>query len=107
MADAAEHRGDPPVRPPERILDTGEGAWPAGRHRRLVQQLAHEVAAAVVEPRDLVRMVHGVLGDVLSGEPDAGAGGHGAVRELTQGPRSAPRVKELHGSHMLRARLLG
>ncbi len=44
---------------------SGNGRGLAGRRGEPVEQLAHEVAAAVVEARDLVRVGQDVVGRVL------------------------------------------
>ena len=75
MPDAAEHAGDAPARPPQRVLDVGEGARVIGRCGKCVEQGAHEVAAAVVKPLDVAGVVHGVLGSVLGD-------GAGAERDI-------------------------
>jgi hypothetical protein len=67
VMDAAEDRGDSPVRPADRVLDCWEGPRLAGRGGEAVEQLAHEVAAAVVKARDLVRIAHRVLRRMLDG----------------------------------------
>jgi TfoX/Sxy family transcriptional regulator of competence genes len=70
VRDPTEHGGDSPARPSDRVLGFGEGSRPAGCGRQLVEQLAHEIAAAVVEPGDLAAVLHGVLRCVLSGVGD-------------------------------------
>ena len=65
VRDAAEDRRDPPARPAHRILDLREGARAIRSVGEGVQQLAHEVAAAVVEARDLAGILHGVVRRVL------------------------------------------
>jgi hypothetical protein len=65
VEDAAEHRRDPPPRPADRSFYVGERARPVGRLGERVQQLAHQVAAAVVEAGDLVRVDQRVVRRVL------------------------------------------
>src|SRR3954447_16421434 len=65
---AAEHGSDAAVRPTERGLDDRERSGLSGRVGQRVEKRAHQVAGAVVEPGDLVRVVHGVVRRVL-GEP--------------------------------------
>src|SRR5579862_7711098 len=65
MPDAAEHAGYPTARPADRVLDLRKRprlVWRAGQG---VQQLTHQVAATVMEARDLLRIVHRVLRGVL------------------------------------------
>ena len=52
-ADAAEHGRDPPPRPAHLVLDLRERPRLIGPRGKGVEQLAHQVAAAVVEPLDL------------------------------------------------------
>jgi hypothetical protein len=63
---ATEHRGDSPARPPDRVLDVGKGARPVRLLGQLSEQLAHQVAAAVMEALDLPRLGHRVLRGVLA-----------------------------------------
>jgi len=63
--DPAEDRGDPATRPSDRVLDGGKGARPVRRLGQLPEELAHQVAAAVVEALDLARLGHRVLRGVL------------------------------------------
>jgi hypothetical protein len=65
VEDAAEHRRDPPPRPADRVLDLRERPRAVGRLGELVEQLAHQVAAAVVEAGDLVRVDERVVRRVL------------------------------------------
>jgi hypothetical protein len=65
MRDAAEDGGDPAVRPADRVLDLRERAGPVRSSSQLVEQLAHQVAAAVVEEGDLVGFGHGIPRRVL------------------------------------------
>jgi len=67
VGDTAEHGGDPASRPPERVLDLGERPRLVGRVGQSVQQLAHEVAAAVVEALDLAGVIHRVMRRMLFG----------------------------------------
>ena len=62
---AAEHGRDPAVRPSQLVLDLREAAGPIGRGGQRVQQLAHEVTAAVMEAGDLAGIIHGVMRRVL------------------------------------------
>src|SRR5258707_7646947 len=68
MTYAAEHRRDPPARPAHRVLDRREDSGLLRPGRQLVEQRAHEVAATVVEARDLPGLVHRVLGRVLGSD---------------------------------------
>jgi len=65
MPDAAEHAGDPPSWPADRILDLGKRARPVRHTRESVQQVTHQVAAPIMETRDLFRIIHRILGSVL------------------------------------------
>jgi len=65
MEDAAEYRRDPPAGPPDRILDHRKGTRLIWRLRERVQELAHQIAAAVIEARHLVVFEHRVVGVVL------------------------------------------
>jgi hypothetical protein len=67
MRDPAEHGGDPPPGPTDRVLDLGERPRAIRRAREAVEQLAHQSAAAVVEAFDLPWLVHHVLRSVLHG----------------------------------------
>jgi hypothetical protein len=69
VGDAAEDGRDPAARPPDRVLDHRERARLVGRRGQRVEQLAHEVAAAVVEARDLVGVLHRVVRRVLDSHP--------------------------------------
>jgi hypothetical protein len=69
MEDPSEHRGDPAARPPDRVLDLREGAWPVGCGGERREQLAHEVAAPILEAGDLAGIVHGVVRRVLAQRP--------------------------------------
>jgi hypothetical protein len=60
-----QHGGDPAARPSEHVLDQRERTRLIRRRGKAVEQLAHQVAAAVVERRDLARVVHRVLRRVL------------------------------------------
>ena len=53
------------MRPAERILDQRERSRPVGQNRQFVEQRTHQVAAAVVEARDLAGLEHRILGRVL------------------------------------------
>jgi hypothetical protein len=66
MGDAAEHRRDPPARPSDRLLHLRERAGEVRHGGQAVEQLAHQIAAAVVEPRDVVGVGHDVLWCVLA-----------------------------------------
>ena len=55
VRDAAEHRGDPAPRPSDRVLDRRERPRLVRAPRERSEQLAHQVAAAVVEADDLAR----------------------------------------------------
>ena len=72
VPDAAEHAGDSPARPSERVFDLREHAWVIRRGGERAQKLAHEVAAAVVETLDLVGIIHRVLSRVLGGRERRG-----------------------------------
>ena len=63
---AAEDRGNSAAGPPDRILYRGKCARPVGPSGEVVEQLAHEIAAAVVKPLDLTGVLHGVLGGMLA-----------------------------------------
>jgi hypothetical protein len=67
VPDATEHAGDPPARPGERVFDLRERAWVIRRGGKRAQELAYQVAAAVVETLDLVGIIHRVLSRVLGG----------------------------------------
>jgi hypothetical protein len=56
---------DPPTRPCDRILHIGKGSWHLGRGREPVQKLTHEIAAAVIEPRNVLAICERVLRAVL------------------------------------------
>src|SRR5215207_7649471 len=71
VRDASQRGADPASRPAGRVLDLREGPRLVGRLGEPVEQLAHEVGAAVVEPRDLVGIGHGVLRGVLNREHGA------------------------------------
>jgi TfoX/Sxy family transcriptional regulator of competence genes len=58
------------VGPSDRVLDLGKGPRPVGRGGQLLEQFTHEVAAAVVEPRDFTEVLHRVLGSVLNAVGD-------------------------------------
>ncbi len=59
-AHPAEHRRDPPARPAERVLNLRKRTRPIGTGGELAEQLAHQLAAAVVEALDLLGLVHRV-----------------------------------------------
>src|SRR5947209_16150551 len=63
--DAAQHRRDAAAGPSNRVLDLGERARTAGCCRESVEQLAHQVAAAVVETGDLGWIAHDIPDSVL------------------------------------------
>src|ERR1700722_8219410 len=63
---AAENARDPSTRPTDRILHIRKSPRRIGRQGESVEQLPHEIAAAVVKPRDLTGIPHRVLGAVLS-----------------------------------------
>ncbi len=65
MPDAAEHAGDPPPWPSESILDPGKRAGPIRRAGQSVQQIAHHIAATIMDPRDLVGVIHRIQHSVL------------------------------------------
>jgi hypothetical protein len=67
---AAEDGGDAAAGPSHPVLDLPEGARPIGGAGQGVQQLAHEVAAAVVKEGDLAGLGHRVVRRVL-GHPGA------------------------------------
>ena len=71
VRDPAEDGRDAAAWPAHRVLDLRERSRPVGCLGQRVEQLSHEVAAAVVEGGDLVRLVHGVLRGVLDevGQP--------------------------------------
>ena len=87
-ADATEDRRDPPVRPADRVLDLGEGARPVGRLGQAVQELAHEVAAAVVEARNLAGVDHRVRRRVLRCRHVLGMYPHGSIRPCRDDERA-------------------
>jgi hypothetical protein len=62
---AAEHRGDPPPGPDDRILDRSERPRTVRGGGQTVEQRSHQVAAAVVKAPDLAGIVHRVLGCML------------------------------------------
>jgi hypothetical protein len=68
MEDAAEDRRDPAPRPSDRILDLWERARVVRRRGETVEELAHQVAAPVVEARDLLWLVHCVLRSVFGAQ---------------------------------------
>jgi hypothetical protein len=53
-------------RPADRVLDLGERSWPVRPRGEAVEQLAHQIAAAVVEPLDFLGLVHRVVRGVLN-----------------------------------------
>jgi len=55
MPDAAEHAGDPPSWPADRILDLGERARLVRHTRQSPQQVTHQVVSPIIEKHDLVR----------------------------------------------------
>jgi probable F420-dependent oxidoreductase len=65
VPDAAEDGGDAAAGPADGVLDLREGTGDAGNACELLEQGAHEVAAAVVEALDGVGVGHHVLGRVL------------------------------------------
>jgi len=65
VPDAAEHAGDSPTWPGERVFDLRERARVIRRSGERAQEVAHEVAAAVVETLDLVGVVHRVVSRML------------------------------------------
>ena len=62
---ATENRRDPAPRPADRVLDLRKRARSIRSSGQPVQELAHQVAAAIIETLDLIGTVHRVLRRVL------------------------------------------
>ena len=60
-----ENRRDPAPRPTDRVFDLGKRTRSIRHGRQAIQELAHQVTAAVVETLDLIGIVHRVLRRVL------------------------------------------
>jgi phage shock protein PspC (stress-responsive transcriptional regulator) len=97
VGDTAEHGRDPAARPADRILDLREGAGLIGRVGQRVQQLAHEVAAAVVEAGDIPGSAHRVLRRVLAATA-------GRVREHARPPGWGESALQVRGNLVQRRR---
>jgi hypothetical protein len=65
VGNAAEHGCDPAARPAHRVLDLWERTRLLRRRGERIQELSHQVAAAVVKAGDLVGIVHRILGYVF------------------------------------------
>jgi hypothetical protein len=100
VRDSAEDRRNPAGGPTHIVLDLPKGAGSVGRVGQRAQQLAHEVAAAVVKPGDFAGIAHCVLRGVLAEAGRASGLGHGPKLPVAFNSTAESRVADYCGQRL-------